>query len=58
MRNLKRSAVLCAVLAVSACTTPNPEAPNLQGAIVEPLNPTQWDHEAAVIRRQEILGGL
>lgn len=58
MRKFSRAAIICAALALSACATLNPEAPNLRGAAVEPLNPSKWDHTDAVKARQEALAGL
>ena len=58
MRNFTRTGMICIVLAVSACATANPQAPDLRNAIVEPLNPTKWDYQEAVERRQEALAGL
>ncbi len=55
MRKFSRTGMICIVLALSACATTNPQAPDLRNAIVEPLNPTRWNHEDAVERRQEIL---
>lgn len=58
MRKSSRAAIICMALALSACATANPQAPNLRGTAVEPLNPSKWDYADAVKTRQEALANL
>ncbi|MCE6958118.1 hypothetical protein LAZ40_03485 [Cereibacter sphaeroides] len=52
MRNIF---LLVAMLTMAACggTTPLPE---VRGSTVRPLNPTKWDYEDAVARKQREIG--
>lgn len=58
MRKLTLTGLVFAALALSACAATNPEAPDLRGSVVEPMNPSKWDYEDAVRARQEALANL
>lgn len=58
MRKSSLPAIICVALALSACATANPLAPNLRGTAVEPLNPSKWNHADAVKARQAALADL
>lgn len=47
--------VILALLGVAGCATTTP-LPTVQGSIVRPLNPTQWDYQEALQRKQAEIG--
>lgn len=53
MKNLVFLALLGFSAAGCATTTP---LPTVQGSIVRPLNPTQWDYQEALQRKQSEIG--
>lgn len=52
MRNI---ILLVAVLGTAACSSTTP-LPEVRGSTVRPLNPTKWDYEAAVAKKQREIG--
>ena len=51
---MKQTAFIALLLAAGcASTTP---LPDVQGSVVRPLNPTQWDYQDALQRKQAEIG--
>ena len=51
---MKQLAILALLLAAGcASTTP---LPDVQGSVLRPLNPTKWDYQAALERKQAEIG--
>ncbi len=46
---------LFALLFAAGCASTTP-LPDVQGSVVRPLNPTQWDYQDALQRKQAEIG--
>ncbi|WP_282128039.1 hypothetical protein [Roseobacter litoralis] len=46
---------LFALLLVAGCATLTP-LPDVRGSVVRPLNPTEWDYQDALERKQAEIG--
>jgi len=47
--------ILIALLLVAGCATTTP-LPDVRGSVVRPLNPTQWNYQDALQRKQAEIG--
>ncbi|MEP3329827.1 hypothetical protein [Sedimentitalea sp.] len=47
--------MLFALLLVAGCATLTP-LPDVHGSVVRPLNPTEWDYQGALERKQAEIG--
>ncbi len=46
---------LIALLGLAGCATTTP-LPDVRGSVVRPLNPTQWEYQDALERKQAEIG--
>lgn len=53
---MKTVILLTLVLCASACASRTTPLPDVSGSTVRPLNPTQWDYQAAVLQKQKEIG--
>lgn len=47
--------IYIALLSAAGCATTTP-LPDVRGSVVRPLNPTQWDYQDALQRKQAEIG--